>query len=190
MPEGKVRTFIAVKLSREAREEVLRILEELKKIKADVKWVSPETIHLSLKFLGNIEKEKIPGIEKQLREVCKDFSPFDIVLENIGTFPFWNRPKVLWVGIGQGRENVKKLARKIEKIMSAEGFEKESRDFKAHITIGRIKSPRNTKRLQKISNDIRVRQAKSHIDKVILYRSELSGKGAVHTEIASFGLAE
>ncbi len=188
MSETKIRSFIAVELSTEAREEISRILEELGKAKADVKWVKPETIHLTLKFLGYIEEGKILQIKERLTEICKNFFPFDIVLENIGTFPSWNNPQVLWIGVGEGKENVKRLAKEAEKVMALEGFEKESRDFKAHITVGRIKSPRNTKRLQKLGNDIRVQPIKSHIDKVVLYKSDLSEEGAIHTAIAQIEL--
>jgi 2'-5' RNA ligase len=188
MSEVKIRSFIAIELSSGAKEEVSRVLEELKKAKADVKWVKPNAVHLTLKFLGYVPEEKIPKIKECLEEVCRNFSPFDIALGGIGTFPFWTRPKVLWIGIGEGKEKVKSLAKEIEKVMTPEGFEKSSLGFKAHITAGRIKPPGKIKHLQKISNDIQIEQIASHIDKVILYKSDLTSEGAIHTPLAKIKL--
>jgi 2'-5' RNA ligase len=181
--EKKIRTFIALELSDETRAELARIEEILKKAEANVKWMNPGSIHLTLKFLGYIPEEKVTAISEKLKKIADQSSPFDIALSGIGVFPAWNRARVLWVGAGKGSEEVKALAGQVEEAMSREGFEKEKRSFKSHLTLGRIRSPKNKERLEKEALSVEVKPASSHISKIVLFKSDLSPKGAVYTPL-------
>ncbi len=191
MPEEnktKIRSFIALDLSDEAREELARIIKELKRSDANVKWVRPESIHLTLKFLGYIREEQIDPISKRIEKIAEGISPFDINLERIGVFPGWTRPRVVWVGTGGYTDKVKALSKRIEDEMEEEGFEKEKRDFKAHLTVGRVRSLKNKEHLEKEAHSLDVKPAKSHISKIILFQSKLTPEGAIYTPLASHDL--
>jgi 2'-5' RNA ligase len=185
----KVRSFIALELSDEARVELARIEEALKKSDANVKWVKPESVHLTLKFLGYIDEEKIAPISEKIEKIASGISPFDIALSGIGVFPSWRQARVIWVGIEEGAENVKTLAGQVEEAMAREGFEKEERSFRSHLTLGRVRSPKNKEKLEKEALSIEVKPAKSHISKIILFKSDLSQKGAVYTPLFTADLS-
>ena len=186
--EKKIRSFIALELSDEIKTELDRIEGVLKKSDANVKWIKPGSIHLTLKFLGYITEEKIASISEKIERIASETSPFDIVLNEIGVFPTWDRARVIWVGVGEGSGNVETLAGMIEEAMSEEGFEKEKRSFRSHLTLGRVRSPKNKEKLEKEALSVEVKPAKSHISKIILFKSDLSPEGAVHTPLytASF----
>jgi 2'-5' RNA ligase len=180
----KVRTFIALEISDEAREELARIEDKLKEAEADVKWIKPESIHLTLKFLGYITEEKVPSIAKRLKDITSGTLPFNVVLSEIGVFPKWRYARVLWIGVEEGKEKVKTLAGMIEEAMEEEGFEKEKREFKSHITIGRIRTSKKLEKLEKEAGKIKVNPAVSNITKVVLFKSDLTPKGAIYTPLA------
>ena len=184
-----MRSFIALELSDEARGELSRITEALKEANADVKWMRPGSVHLTLKFLGYVPEEKIGGIAERLKEIARAASSFDIVLDGIGVFPGWNYPRVLWIGVGEGRERVKNLAVQVEKAMALEGFEKEKRPFSSHLTIGRIKRAKNKDELGRIASAIEVRPERSHISKITLFKSDLTSKGAIYSSLATADFA-
>jgi len=179
-----IRTFIALELSDGAKQELVRLEETFKQADADVKWVAPESIHLTLKFLGSIPEEKVPDITACLKKIISDKTSFDVVLGVVGVFPGWDRAKVLWAGISDGAEHVKDIADEVSAAMESEGFEKETRDFRPHVTIGRIKSAKNRDKLKKIVESTKVNPVSSRISSIILFRSDLSKTGAVHTPIA------
>ncbi len=181
-----IRTFIALDLSKETQQELARIVDELKPSEANVKWVRPASIHLTLKFPGNITEDKIDPIAKKLEEIASTFSPFDIVLENIGVFPSWSRPSVVWVGIGEGSRAIKDIARKVEDALVLEGFEKETREFRPHLTIGRVKNAKNKNKLKELAGSLEVKPIPSHISNIVLYKSTITKEGAEYTSLRTF----
>ena len=185
----KIRCFIALDLSDETRSELDRIIGVLQEADANVKWVKPTSIHLTLKFLGQVEEEKIARISERLKDIARGASPFDILLEGMGAFPKWDYVKVIWVGLGEGSDKVKDLAKKAEEIMSEEGFEKETREFSPHLTLGRVRSAKKKKQLKEMSDSVKVDPASSHISRIVLFKSELSPQGARYTELASVEFA-
>ncbi|MGB2601143.1 MAG: RNA 2',3'-cyclic phosphodiesterase [Candidatus Omnitrophota bacterium] len=181
----KIRTFIALELSDEAREEFARITGILEESNADVKWVKPGSIHLTLKFLGYVEEDKVVRISEKLKDIVLGVAPFNVVLEGIGVFPKWDYVKVIWVGLGEGADKVKELSLKAEEAMQAEGFEKEKREYSPHLTLGRIRSAKNKNELKKQAETVKVEPVSNHISKIILFKSELSSQGAVYTALAT-----
>ena len=184
----KIRAFIAIEISEEARAEFGRIISELKKADAPVKWVDPSTVHLTLKFLGGVPREKVPDIVRRLEDAARGNSPFDIDLDGMGVFPNWGRAAVIWVGLGEGSGRVKEMALAVDIAMLEEGFERENRDFKPHLTLGRIKGARNKDRLREIMEDTRIKPVSVHVPGIILFSSELTPDGAVHTPISEIHL--
>ncbi|MBU0570463.1 MAG: RNA 2',3'-cyclic phosphodiesterase [Candidatus Omnitrophica bacterium] len=183
-----IRTFIALELSDEAKKEMSRVEEILKKTDADVKWVIPEAIHITLKFLGNIRKENVLSVNENLKSVAFKTSPFDITLGDIGVFPGWDRPRVLWIGIDEGCRPLEKLAGSVRAAMSGEGESEEELSISPHITIGRVKSGRNKAGLQDESTSIKVVPALVHISRLVFFESLLTKEGAVHTVLSAWDL--
>jgi len=180
----QIRTFIALEFSQEARDELVRVEGLLKEADANVKWVDPAIVHLTLKFLGNVAEDKIDSISGRLDEIASRTSPFDLSLDGIGVFPKWDYVKVLWVGIAGGSDQVKKLAESVDAAMSEEGFKTEERDFSPHITIGRVRTAKRKEKLREIASNVRVEPVTSHITGIVLFKSELSPKGAIHTPLS------
>lgn len=142
-------------------------------------------MHLTMKFLGNIEQSKVQKISKLLKNIASDFNSFTIQFSNIGGFPNMQRPRVVWMGIKKGSESLKHLNNKVECELEKIGFEKEKREYKAHLTLGRVKSLKNIPDLTRLINEAVLQfQGKIIIDKLMLFQSTLTPKGAIYTPLA------
>lgn len=184
----RIRSFVAIELSSDAKAEITRVVEHLKDADAAVKWAHPQTVHLTLKFLGDVPEEKLEQVSEKLRSAVKNVSPFDFVLGETGVFPDWYRPRVLWVGTADGNEEVKALAAKVEKALFDEGFAEEKRPFSPHLTVGRIKSGKNIAKLSEEARSITVKPVKTRVSQIVLFSSDITPEGAVHTPINTFHL--
>lgn len=178
-----MRTFIAIELDNNIREALSKIQLELKKADADVKWVSCENIHLTLKFLGEVKEEKIPEIIQRLKEITQVANSFQIEIKDIGAFPNMQSPRVIWAGIEEGKEKLLQLARGIEDALAKLKFRREEREFSAHITIGRIKSPKNKDVLSQRMSQLQFNPFSQTIQSIILFKSTLTPKGPIYEKI-------
>lgn len=173
-----IRSFIAIPIEEHAKLAVLKIIENLKASTGmNARWITKDNIHLTLKFLGNIDEKQINRV-KHAMDSLKDAGVFKIDLYQIGCFPSISKPRVIWIGIKE-EEQVKRLFEKIEAHIG--DINKEERQFSAHITIGRLKGYINLhelEKLQKLWNDTII--SSSFVDKVVLFQSILSPKGAVY----------
>jgi len=159
--------------------EVRRMLEVAR---ADVKFVEPENIHLTLKFLGEIE----PSLVEQVSQVVKEtsFQPFSVRLEGMGVFPNLRRPRVVWAGITDGVSQLAEIWKNVDAKLSELGFEKERRRFSPHITIGRVRSGRNRDRLvEEISTLSSYEFGGLHVDRIVLKKSVLTPRGPIYTTL-------
>jgi len=179
-----VRAFIAVELSKAAKDEIERIINSLKDADTNTKWLSSQTMHLTLKFLGSVSPEKVKDITSSIKTISEDITTFNITFSDIGVFPSERRPKVVWVGIKDDNGEVQALSSKVEGAMEKEGFTREDRPFTPHITLGRIKNGKNIDKLMSITKSINVSPIVSTISRIVLFRSELTSKGAIHTPIS------
>lgn len=183
-----MRSFIAIELSEEAREELGRVIDLLKKSGANVKWVKPGTVHLTLKFLGDVPEGRIQEIENALKGVSGKFPPFSMTLGQVGVFPDWKYVKVIWVGIAEGAQDAQELAKEVDEELSRIGFEKEKRPFKCHLTLGRVRSSRAKKELKEEALSVELKPVNIPAKSIVLFSSELTSTGAVHTPIAEIPL--
>lgn len=178
-----MRTFIAFELSSDIKNEFAELQEKLKKAGADVKWVNPNNIHLTLKFFGEISDDKVAPISKILDEISSENRPFKISLSGLGAFPDLNRPRVLWVGIGEGASSAEQIAKSLENNLEKLGFSKEERPFRAHFTLGRVKSGKNKSELKQKILSLEPRPASCTINSITFFRSILTPKGPIYTSI-------
>jgi 2'-5' RNA ligase len=179
-----MRTFIAIELSPEIKDELADIQAQLKTSNADVKWVKPQAMHLTLKFLGNITQEKIEEVKKALDTISPNHKPFEISLFQIGGFPKLEYPRVIWVGIDKGCSRAEAIAKDVVEGLSNIGFEKEKRPFTAHLTLGRVKSPKGRNELVSKMKALDFKPSAScTIDKITLFQSTLTPQGSIYTPL-------
>ena len=142
----------------------------------------------TLKFLGDIDEKKLEAIESSLSEIVKSHKPFDIHLSKIGAFPNSDFPRVIWVGIDEGKKESQILQKDIEIAFQNLGFEKEKREFSPHLTLGRVRSGKNKSQLIEAMEKEKdfTSQDKVSVNKIILFQSTLTFNGPVYTALAEF----
>ena len=136
---ASIRTFIAVELPDDIKQEIGDFISQLRPQIRGVRWVEPLNLHLTMKFLGNVEEDSINKIVNGVSEVAQHHSHFIIQMENFGAFPGMKRPRVLWIGVKNGLNELSQLAASVENKMVKLGFELESRKFSPHLTVGRVR---------------------------------------------------
>ena len=152
-----------------------------------VRWVRPENVHLTLKFLGDIREEALGDLRAALEKVCAGHAPFDVEVAGLGAFPSAQRARILWAGVrGAGFEELRSLAADLDDAIASLGFEREERPYTPHLTLGRVRGqPGNLDPLPEDAENsgFRVRQ-------VELVESTLTPKGAVYQTVGAFALRE
>ncbi len=184
-----IRSFVAVELDDAARRELARLEDQLRGTGADVKWVAPASLHLTLKFLGDVPAGDLPAVTRALGEALEGVAPFALVLSGLGAFPSVSGPRVVWVGVAEGRETLAGLASRIEMALEPLGFPRESRGFSPHLTLGRCRSSRGVAELKAAlvaRKDFR--GPRIAVDRVMLLSSELRPAGPVYAPLAVFAL--
>jgi len=184
-----VRSFIAIELPAEVRAELASIEEKLKvRPHPFVKWVDPESIHLTLKFLGSVSGETIPEIVEAMSLVAQPVSPFTLQIGGTGAFPNWQRPQVVWVGVGGEMGRLTTLQRELEAALSPLGFPPESRPFSPHLTLGRLRervTPEDRRRFGLWAQSVNFEVSLSfEVNAVRLMKSQLTSSGPIHSELA------
>ncbi|HEX2948045.1 MAG TPA: RNA 2',3'-cyclic phosphodiesterase [Armatimonadota bacterium] len=181
---AEIRSFIAIEIERTILERLTAVQQELRQSGADVSWTRPEGIHLTLKFLGNISQEQVPAIGDALNVIAGYYRSFPLYASGVGGFPHLRRPRVLWAGVAADDDVLQRLANDVDRAMAELGFPREDRPFRAHLTLGRVKSPANLETL------VPMMEAHAHdefgtmvVRDVFLMRSDLSPKGARYTEL-------
>lgn len=183
-----MRCFIAIEIPETVKSVLSGIEEELKKTEADVRWVNPDNIHLTLKFLGNIKEETVKKVMKMMETVCSSCNSFNLEVKGLGVFPSIKSPRVLWVDIEES-DVLKSLQEEIDKKMVPIGFEREDRKFTPHLTMGRFRSS--------IGKGALLEVIKQHekdtfgtidVQYISLMRSDLNPEGARYTRIAEIPL--
>ena len=179
-----MRTFIAIELPKEIKDFLSRIQEQLKTSRAEVKWVEPKNIHLTLKFLGEIDNEKQNKITKIIEDVASAKKSFLLRLSSLGAFPKIDFPRVIWLGIDQGDKETKEIAKELEEKINKLGIPKEERPFSSHITIGRTRSSKNREKLvlalKTLGNNFGGKNLEFLVNKVVLFKSTLTPSGPIY----------
>jgi 2'-5' RNA ligase len=185
----QIRSFIAIELPEELKLELGRLQASLKVDKPRVKWVNPEGMHLTLKFLGEVPVDKIDAITKVMTDSADKVSPFRLEVGHLGTFPNLKKVQVVWVGLGGELDSIRQLYKLLEAGLSRLGFAAEKRDFSPHLTLARVGNEASPEERQRFGEIIAA--ASFETDKVIsvksinLMRSQLTSRGAIYTKISS-----
>ncbi len=177
-----VRTFVAVEIPFEVKERAGRLIAELSSAPAKVKWVGPEAMHWTLKFLGDVEMIEVPAICQAVERAVAPFAPFDVEARGAGAFPDAHRPRTVWVGMGQGTDEMCVLHQAIERELAKLGYREEGRRFRPHLTIGRVRnSPEGIGELGRlVAASADFESGLSTVYEVVIFSSQLGSKGPTH----------
>lgn len=179
-----LRAFIAVEISSEIRKELIRIQSELKKcLKGDISWVEPENIHLTLRFLGQITDTQLEEIKKIVESIAKKIKKFNMDLGVIGAFPDIANPRIIWIGINFGFNQLNEINAELEDKLETINFAVGEKYFHPHLTIARVKSLDKKNTLDEIVQKIHPQQLPATIDKLVIIQSELTPQGAKYTDL-------
>jgi 2'-5' RNA ligase len=179
-----MRIFIGIDLPENIKENLKEIIEKVKKIK-EAKLVKIENLHITLKFLGEVEEEKIEVINRTLQHCADKSKSFNVKIKGIGVFPSEKKVRVLWAGIEDG-EDLKNLNRKIEDALKNLGFEKE-KEFVAHITIARFKSIPNLNFIKELITKYQdILFGEILVKNFQLYESKLTPLGPIYKVIKKY----
>jgi len=179
-----IRSFIAIELPDEIRHALAEVQKHLRRDVAGVRWVEPGSIHLTLKFLGDIPAEQIQPIVAAAMGAVQDEPPVSLGVSGLGAFPNPRRPRVIWVGIEGDVARLGRLQARLEEALEPLGFPRDERAFRPHLTVGRVKEPRRPPDLTRALADVTVPRCNSFdVREILLYKSDLRPTGAIYTKL-------
>ena len=189
--DPKIRTFIALDITAKSRPLAYGLSRKLAESGADVKWEPQEKLHITLKFLGDILNPEVAEICRVVQRTAAAFSPFMFRLCGASAFPSVEKPRTVWLGVDEGRDEIIALAKAIDAAMQAEGFPRELKPFTPHVTLGRLQHA--TPALAELSRMITQYDAfdagKTFARSVTVYASHLARTGSSYTVLATAPLA-
>lgn len=181
---SKIRSFLAIELPSAIAKGIERVQYDLKQSHADVRWVESNRIHLTLKFFGDIEEEACDGIMDAVGKAATDVKSFTLTIKGLGGFPRWKNPRVVWLGVEDGNGVLKPLYGAIEQYLGKIGYPREEREFKPHLTLGRVRSPKGKPELLKrMEGFLHVELGEFRVERLVLFKSDLRPTGPVYTEL-------
>jgi len=184
-----IRSFLAIELPGPVLRKIGEIQGGLKSSRADVRWTNPETIHLTLKFFGNIEESRIDPIFKSIEEPIRNTPPFSLKVRGVGAFPHLKNPRVIWIGLVDEGKILTSLQKEIEAQLEKIGFQHEDRPFHPHLTLGRMKSNREKEDLVgRIEGHKEEELGNFQVERVILFKSDLKPSGPIYTPLKELKL--
>jgi 2'-5' RNA ligase len=187
---SRIRTFIAVGLDQNVRNRTVALQETLKKTDTEVKWVEPENLHVSLLFLGEVEDREVVEVCRIVSETAQHHASFLMSVEITGCFPNPRRPRVLWVGIGQGAQSLCAIHDALEIPLLDLGYRREERKYSPHITLGRVKSDRSTEKLAStLAQHAGWKGGEFHVREILVMGSKLTPTGPEYTVLSRGKLA-
>jgi 2'-5' RNA ligase len=186
----RIRAFIALALEAALAAEVRKVQQSLNAPGGVVRWIDPQHLHLTLRFLGNVPTDRMDDLAAALRRACARAVPFHLALEGAGCFPNTKNPRVVWIGIQGDLEPLRKLQEQIARETKTFGDNSDERAFEPHLTIGRVKASglEGRKAVQAIELVGVPNLGVWTVQNVLLLRSELSPDGARYTTLAAVAL--
>ena len=186
----RIRAFIAIPLPREVIDQARKLQDQLREEGLRMRWTRPEAMHLTLKFLGDIDRARSAEIEKALAAVGGPGGPLALAAKGLGVFPTVKKARVLWMGIAGKTHLLLAIHSRLEGQLAALGFQPEKRRFNAHLTLARAREPLDPRRLVSCIESIGgFKAVPFEARQIVLYQSELKPEGAVYTALASGDLS-
>jgi 2'-5' RNA ligase len=186
------RLFIAAEVSPEAKAELVAAQQRLRQGDPPVKWVVPQSLHLTLHFLGATNVALLPQLNQALGTALAGSGTIDLRLAGAGAFPNLRRPRVIWAGVGGPLAALERAHEALGAALDALGLPRETRPFRAHLTLGHARDTATPAQLERLGVAIRVlpplAPVRWSVERVVLFRSELRPSGPLYTEISDFRL--
>jgi 2'-5' RNA ligase len=180
-----VRLFVALEIPSAVRENLAALLESLRAVSSQTRWVRPENLHVTLKFMGEVPETKLAATRSVLAGVRSD-QPVTVDFRGLGFFPNEKRPRVFWAGI-EASPNLKTLAADIESVVEKLGIPREQRPFSPHLTLARFEPPGLPEKLRSAIQENAAREFGSlRTNQYHLIESKLKPSGAEYTTLESF----
>lgn len=184
-----LRTFIAIELPPQVLAFIRSVQEELKATGLRMKWVRPQSIHLTLRFLGDVQVVDLEKIGDAMGDTVKGYGPISLAAKGLGVFPGIRRPRVLWVGIAGQMAPLIRLQGELEQNLEAMGFPSERRTFRGHLTLARAKGRIDPKKLMNTMDEFKGFESETFTaNEIVLFKSELKPEGAVYTRLKTAAL--
>ena len=184
-----LRTFIAIELSGETKSKLRDIISSLRTINYPIKWVDADCIHMTLKFLGATRDEQVPQIINIMEERLNNYPPFEYHITGISTFGSRQVPRVIWVGITKGMDELKHIAATLDEATCKLGFPSENREYVPHLTLGRNRCSRPADELLSKMKTLSI-DAVEYAGEVTLIESKLRPSGPVYTPLGKVALGD
>lgn len=188
--KSKIRTFLAVPLEAALRRRVQALVAPWAAVPGDVKWVETENLHLTLKFLGDVDARDLPEVCRVAGQAVAELAPFPFEIHGAGAFPNLQRPRTFWLGARQGREAMVTVADRLDEALRKLGFPRESRRFEPHLTIGRLRQGGRTspELLALLQQQTDVEIGTMEVSEAIVFSSDLRPTGPVYSVMARLPL--
>jgi RNA 2',3'-cyclic 3'-phosphodiesterase len=183
-----IRTFVAIDVPRQIKMELDKLIGELRPFAPDIRWVKSANLHLTLRFLGDIPQTAVSGLASEIGMNISDFESFNLSLAGIGGFPNLHKPRVIWLGGGDGQDRLYELAPKIEKACIDCGFGNADKPFSSHLTIGRVKFPKGLESLVSYIQRLNYSSPIFPVEEVVIFKSDLLPSGPRYTRMESIRL--
>jgi 2'-5' RNA ligase len=189
-----MRVFIAIDIDDKIRAALGDLQRQLRSNvdikKGDVKWVNPQNMHLTLKFLGEIKDEKVVEVCDIVEKVAGGYKDFELDIQTVGHFG-GRSARVLWVGTGEGHDNLSGLQKDLEQQLALAGWPKEKRQFSGHLTLCRVRNPKAGVKLAAASENYRdFKLGIISADSVSVYQSQLTPTGPIYTLLGNYKMRE
>jgi 2'-5' RNA ligase len=186
MKAERWRVFCAVELPPEVRARAAEHIAHLRKAMPDVRagWEREEKLHVTLKFLGEIEAQRVAALSNATARATQSAQPFTLALENAGAFPTHGVPRVLWLGIKDASGGLALLQQSLEDECASESFQREERAFHPHLTIARVRAPQGARRLAALHHEMGFPSLEFPVTELVVIRSEMGQGGSRYTAIS------
>lgn len=186
------RIFVAVDISAEARAAAAEYIESLRRRFSALRvgWDKPEKLHLTLKFLGDTGDEQLEKLTSAAQSAARQNSNFKLRLAGTGVFPSQRRARVLWLGVADEKGNLRELSKRLENECERQDFARETRDFKAHLTIARLREPEKSKSLVETHLREEFAAVEFEVSEIVIYQSQLSPQGSRYAVVSKHAFKE
>jgi len=182
-----IRSFLALELGKFFKEDISRIIETLRTDKAKVKWVNPDSAHMTLHFFGQLSLDEIESLYAPLSRLASEYKSLELGLDTVGVFPSIKRPRIIWIGLRGDIDFLQSLKTKLNYILKKHGFSPEEKKFIPHLTIGRVKDFKHdyefSDRLRSVTYSS---EGTAKVSEMIFFKSKLTPSGPQYTVLKTF----
>ena len=183
----KLRLFVAADIPREIRGLLASTMERMRGKGVEARWVKPENLHLTLKFIGDYSEDGLDRLSLEMRKAADRSVPFEVVMGGCGAFPSQRKARVIWVGMAHGVDGAASIARKLDARLEKAGVKRDQRQFRGHLTLARLRRPQDcTHVLEDMAGMLGgLQDLPFQVEEIKLFRSILRPQGPTYVELAS-----